>query len=149
MIQWQWNTGAVSQSITVDQPGMYNVLVTTECEVHNRFTTVSWGTPDIPREPIYIPNVVAPEADNPENALFRPFVAPGVTVLSYRAEVFDRWGELIWRSFDPAESWDTRLALRASKMAGPAVFVWWLEAEVEWCGRPVVLKKKGDVTVVR
>jgi hypothetical protein len=74
---------------------------------------------------------------------------PGIQVLSYKMEVFDRWGNLVARSTDSDNGWDPRESIRKQNMAATAVYIWWLTAEVEWCGRQIKVQRKGDITVVR
>lgn len=52
---------------------------------------------------IFVPNAFTPDGDG-NNDSFKP-VTLG-TVDRYEISVFDRWGELVWYSKDPAESWD-------------------------------------------
>ncbi|MFY0673008.1 MAG: gliding motility-associated C-terminal domain-containing protein [Bacteroidia bacterium] len=53
---------------------------------------------------VYIPNVFSPNNDGPEsNNEFKPIVSDQT---SYFVKVFNRWGEVMWQSENPEESWD-------------------------------------------
>jgi gliding motility-associated-like protein len=52
---------------------------------------------------IYVPNTFTPNGDE-INEVFQPILP--VPVTSYRLRIFDRWGEMIFESFDPEIGWD-------------------------------------------
>jgi gliding motility-associated-like protein len=53
---------------------------------------------------VYIPNIFTPNNDGPEvNNVFKPIVSDES---SYFVKVFNRWGEIMWHSENPEESWD-------------------------------------------
>ena len=60
--------------------------------------------------------------------------------------MFDRWGNQLFYSEDPAAFWDGTIGGEAMN---PGVEVWYLETDVEICGRVMHVVKKGDVTVLR
>ena len=57
--------------------------------------------------------------------------------------VFDRWGETVFASDDPASGWDGRYK---GKAVDPAVYVYWLTAT---CADGQDYFHKGNVTVIR
>ena len=148
-LEWLWNTGATTPKIKATDDGIFTLQVKNNCETLSRSTEVIWADLPADQSIVYLPNVVAPEDDNAVNAVFIPMFAPNIQVFSYKMEVFDRWGSLIARSTDLGSGWDTRDAVRKQNLPATAVYMWWLTAEVEWCGRRMELKRKGDVTVVR
>lgn len=58
---------------------------------------------------LYIPNAFAPDFQHSDGGLFKPV---GANLKSYKIEVYDNWGHLLWESSAldsegrPAESWD-------------------------------------------
>ncbi|MEY3241069.1 MAG: hypothetical protein RIR11_2507 [Bacteroidota bacterium] len=148
-LEWLWNTGATTPKIKATDDGIFTLQVKNNCETLSRSTEVIWA--DLPEDQsiVYLPNVVAPEDENAVNAVFIPMFASNIQVFSYKMEVFDRWGSLVARSTDLGSGWDTRDAVRKQNLAATGVYMWWLTAEIEWCGRRMELKRKGDVTVVR
>jgi PKD repeat protein len=145
-LSFQWWNGAVSPEVSVTDIGNVWVEVSNQCETVRRDAKVVWADSEGILSYVYVPNVVAPQAENPANALFKPNFIPGVQVLSYTFAVFDRWGDKMFETRQTSEGWDT---WARSKEMQPGVMVWYLEAKVAYCGREIVIKKEGDVTVVR
>ena len=52
---------------------------------------------------IYVPNTFTPNGDE-MNQVFQPIIPAPVT--SYRLRIYNRWGELIFESFDPSNYWE-------------------------------------------
>lgn len=97
---------------------------------------------------VYLPNVFSPNGDG-QNDEFRVFACNGVSQVRF-AQVFDRWGGLVWesRSVSPdclsgAPLWDGKIR---GKDAPAGVYVYLVE--VEFLDR-VVLLYRGDVTLIR
>ena len=148
-LQFAWSTGATTAFITATDAGVFGVQVQNQCETITRSTTISWAELPENQDFVFVPNTIAPEAAEPANAILKSFFVPGIEVVSFHMEVFDRWGDLIWRGFDVDEGWDSRDFIKKQNLVGSSVYVWWLTAEVNWCGRTVKVQRKGDVTVVR
>lgn len=53
----------------------------------------------------YVPNSFTPDEDL-INPTFKPVFTSGFDINSYRIEIFNRWGELIYSSLDLNEGWD-------------------------------------------
>ena len=53
----------------------------------------------------YIPNAFTPNGD-PMNQTYGPVFVPGFNPRDFHFTVFNRWGELVWESYDPAGRWD-------------------------------------------
>ncbi|MFN0036240.1 MAG: hypothetical protein ACKVUS_14345, partial [Saprospiraceae bacterium] len=107
---------------------------------------VAWADSEGDTILVYVPNTFAPSAELTENAMFRPFFGNNLTLLSYRLEVYDRWGNLVHETETVEDGW---LGKVGSTKTGTHVFVWQLWARVAFCGREIEIYKKGDVTVVR
>lgn len=72
----------------------------------------------------YAPNAFTPDGDG-KNDLFGPIVH-GVDEYSFRMYIFNRWGELIYESYNENIKWDGT-NLKDNKMASPGVYVWKVE----------------------
>jgi gliding motility-associated-like protein len=94
----------------------------------------------IPDEKVFIPEVFTPNADN-LNEIFKPF---GVRFFSeYRFVIYNRWGEKVFESDQPAKGWDgTYKGLPAT----PGVYVYLLEL-VDSRNRRI--SEKGTVQLLR
>ena len=58
-----------------------------------------------PQEIIYIPNTFTPDG-NEHNQYFLPIITSGVDLYSYHMTIYNRWGEVIWETFDSKVGWD-------------------------------------------
>ncbi len=53
----------------------------------------------------YVPNAFTPGSDNP-NFIFKPIVRSGIDPYEYHLAIYNRWGEVLFESFDYNEGWD-------------------------------------------
>ena len=53
----------------------------------------------------YIPNTFTPDGDG-YNQTFRPIFTSNFDPIDYHLIIFDRWGEIIFESFDISKGWD-------------------------------------------
>ncbi|MBK7382650.1 MAG: gliding motility-associated C-terminal domain-containing protein [Flavobacteriales bacterium] len=88
---------------------------------------------------IFVPNTFTPNGDGVNDTLF----VRGRFIERLDFQVFDRWGERVFRTEDLLKGWDGRYQ---GKPADPAVFVYHLTV---WCVDGQRYFKKGNVTVVR
>lgn len=58
-----------------------------------------------PNELIYIPTAFTPNGDERNNT-FKPVITSGVDIFNYSFVVYNRWGQIIWESFNPNIGWD-------------------------------------------
>ena len=145
-VSYRWNTGAQTPAITVYDPGPVWVEVENQCETLRREAEIRWADVDAGYSFVYMPNVFAPQSNDPDNSRFKPYFAPGHRLLNYKLEVFDRWGNKMFSSKDPQEGWVG--PFRQEDMQ-PAVFVWYLFVDIDYCGRLRSVRLEGDVTIVR
>ncbi len=135
-----WSNGETNvESIIVpadEEP--YSVELIDECG--NTFTyNANAGECD----QIQFPNVFTPEDQNMDgrNIRFGPVGSPA-GVENYELNVFNRWGEKVFESTDPTESWD---GMYKDKNQASDVYMWY--ASYTWFG--IDYKDKGSVTLVR
>ncbi len=145
-LTYTWWNGATTSTTVATDAGVIWVEATSHCETVRREASVQWADLAEDASFVYMPNVLMPTAKEPQNALFRPYFANGLTVLSYKFEIFDRWGDRLFATTDLNAGWE---GIARAKEINPAVSVWYLEAQIAFCGRIITLKKQGDVTVVR
>jgi gliding motility-associated-like protein len=58
----------------------------------------------IPDVIMYVPNSFTPD-DDEHNQTWK-FYIEGIDFMNFKVEIFDRWGELIWESYDAKSEWD-------------------------------------------
>lgn len=70
----------------------------------------------------YVPNSFTPDADE-HNQLFTPVFTSGFSPDNFEMTIFNRWGELIWQSFDHKEGWDGSFGLNGLN-APVGTYIW-------------------------
>lgn len=88
---------------------------------------------------IFVPNTFTPNGDGVNDVLY----VRGAHIERLDFQVFDRWGERVFRTEDQRVGWNGQFK---GKLVDPAVFVYHLKA---WCIDGQEYFKKGNVTVVR
>jgi gliding motility-associated-like protein len=115
--QWQWSFGDNGTSIqtnpthTYADAGNYDVELT---------VTNQYGCKDSVRKTIvikdefafYIPNAFSPNGDGNNDA----FTAVGTGFADFEMYIFDRWGELIYKTTDYAKPWDGKVKGRGDEV---------------------------------
>jgi gliding motility-associated-like protein len=87
---------------------------------------------------LFVPNVFSPNGDGANDVL----KIYGNCITDLEFAIFDRWGEKVFETTDPAIVWDGRYQ---GNLLDAAVFVYYLSANVK--GEPV--KKHGNITLVK
>ena len=113
VVQWAWaspgatvvNQNGPAASITYPEgvEGNYPIIltVTTGEGCSDSISLVMSIVSDII---LYVPNSFTP--DNDEHNQSWKFYAQGMDLNNFHVEIFNRWGELVWESFDPKAEWD-------------------------------------------
>jgi gliding motility-associated-like protein len=89
--------------------------------------------------PLYVPNTFTPDADGDNDV----FYAYGVGLFGFEMQIFNRWGEMIYRSTDPKEGWDGKVN---STMSQIDTYIWRVYFDDLKRGRQLRL---GHVNLVR
>jgi gliding motility-associated-like protein len=130
-----WNSGAVSQKITVTQPGTYRVTVTVNGCPASDTVEVDLGDCEF-----FIPNAFTPNSDG-INDEFGLLGAANYTPFSFR--IYNRWGQTVFRSVSSTKRWDGTF----KGLDMPAGAYPWMIDYVNKKGRPI--KLKGVVLLMR
>jgi gliding motility-associated-like protein len=135
---YKWSTGASGRKIMVQQPGDYWLKVTDAngCSGSDSITI-------LPKQcmfGVYIPTAFTPNGDG-KNDFFKALVFG--KVLSFKLQVFDRGGQIVFQTTDPNKQWDGR---NKGAEYSTGVFVWQCSYELE--GQKPGFQK-GTVTIVR
>ncbi len=158
---WNFGDGTTSTDTnpvhTFSQTSYFNVLL---------IATTPYGCIDsvyhsiyIIEKSLYVPNVVAPDF-NEGSSLVKVWMPAGEGLAEYHAQVFNKWGELLWESklltkdHQPAEGWD---GTYQGKEVQQDAYVWKVEAVfldgTRWKGMSYKFQKErktiGSVTVIR
>jgi len=72
---------------------------------------------------LYVPNAFTPDGDN-ANAFFLPVMPPGVTVNEFHMSIFNRWGEVIFESYDYERGWSGTYGGDGGTQVQDGVYTW-------------------------
>ncbi len=70
---------------------------------------------------IYAPNTFTPDGDANNNS-WRVYIE-GIDIYDYRMMIFNKWGEIVWESYNPESSWDGSFAGMGLVQDGTYVWV--------------------------
>ncbi len=126
---WNWSFGdLINSSSSIQHPsftypsndtGTYAVMLT----VINEFGCVSTKQDIVIIKgdyALYVPNTFTPNGDG-KNEIFIP-IGVGVQNDTYEMFIFDRWGNLIFKSTNPSIGWDGKIT--SNETAQQDVYVW-------------------------
>ncbi|MDB3907318.1 PKD domain-containing protein [Crocinitomicaceae bacterium] len=108
--QWDFGTpGATSTDVNAshtypEQPGTYNVTLTAYTDLG--CMDEAYATIVVEEQLVYyIPNTFTPDGDD-YNETFLPVFTEGYDPFDFHLLIFNRWGEIIWESYDASVGWD-------------------------------------------
>ncbi len=132
-----WSTGATGHQIVVDQAGTYRVVATNACGMDSASVRIQVKPCKVR---VFIPNVFTPNGDG-VNDVFEVYLhnADFVTM-----EIFDRWGNLVYRSDGNREPWN---GSKGNVLFPVSVYVYKLEYKDIFTGK--ILTRSGDITLIR
>lgn len=127
-----WSNGTTNPTLSINQQGMVWVEVMDDAGCTLRDTVM---VTEYCALQVFAPNIFSPNDDS-VNDRWKPAFSqpPG----SYEVQIYDRWGNMVFSSHDPEESWDGRARLQPLL---PGVYIWKIKADDQlvW----------GDLTLVR
>jgi gliding motility-associated-like protein len=133
-----WQNGATGPKLKAVEPGIYSVkLDINDCIFEDEIELRPC------EECLYIPSAFTPNGDG-INDLFQTF--PGCEINNYRQLVFDRWGNLLFESNDPAQGWDGTFK---SKKMDTGSFVFAIEYMYNNNGQAKRQTKRGIINLLR
>ena len=91
---------------------------------------------------IYAPNIFTPDGDQ-FNEGWRVYI-DGIDIYDYHCMVFNRWGEIVWESFDATGMW---MVTYGSGFAQDGTYVWVVTAKENTSDKKVEFR--GTVTIAR
>lgn len=97
LISWDWNTGESGESITVTEPGVYEITVWNECHTASDQAVIDYKLCDIEA-----PNIISLSSNSGNQTWF----VESEGLASFNCIIVNRWGNLIYEFDDPNGSWD-------------------------------------------
>jgi len=129
VFEWDFGDGTTSDEFNpkhlYSQEGTYDVTLSVWTE-NNCFDLYVMESAVLvqPSGKLIFPNAFRPESPIEENQTFKPGVIDQVD--EYHLMIFDRWGEMIFESFDKDTGWDGTID---GKIAKQDVYVWKVEGK--------------------
>ena len=113
----------------------------TKGELNPEQTTITID--QCPEELIYIPNSFTPDGDEFNN-IFTPVFTNGFDPANFQMDIYNRWGELIFQSFNAEKGWDGYFN---GKLCTVGTYTWKIEFKTSLNEeRKIIL---GSVNVIR
>ena len=122
-------------------PGDYEVMLTVT-NAYGCSNTVNHTVNIVSDVIIYAPNIFTPDGDQ-FNEGWRVYI-DGIDIYDYHCTVFNRWGEIVWESFNPTGVW---YGTYGGDNAMDGTYVWVIEAKESTTDKK--LEFRGTVTIAR
>lgn len=142
-VEFLWQDGSTEPTLTVSQSGKYWVQASNACGTVSDTVSLLFEKCLPFRCGATVPNAFSPNLDG-VNDVFKPIF--NCELSKYRLLIFNRWGELIFDTTDPAEGWNGSIINEPMPIG---LFVWKLEYQfAEDAGDPVRIAK-GNVLLLK
>lgn len=135
---YAWQDSTYTSRYKVEQSGIYTVVAANGCGKDTLQATVNLTACTCQ---LLLPNAFTPDGDG-HNDIFRPLHACEMS--DFQMAIYDRWGELVFRSSNPELGWDGSFG---GKKVSPGSFIWMVRYFNTLTKQPVF--KKGTVLVIR
>ena len=99
-VTYLWNTNEMVCCIQPRQSGLYELTIMNSCGKSTDSISVEVSPCD---ECMFLPTAFTPNGDG-RNDDYRPIVKCPIS--DYKLEIYNRWGELVFRTKDPNVGWD-------------------------------------------
>ena len=147
---WAMPHGSPDTSYTENPSVVYPDKVVAQYPV--TLTVVNeWGCPDsmlqyVTIDPdilLYAPNIFTPDGDE-YNENWRVYI-DGIDIYDFHLWIFNRWGEIVWESYDPIGVWNGHYG--NGGLVDDGVYIWRIECNQIGVDRK--LEFHGHVTVLK
>ena len=144
---WQWDFGDGVNSIEESPAHSYLTIGTYSITLiaSNEFgcnDTISYQLEVSSETLLFVPNTFTPDGDEfNQNWVVQ---ISEIDIYDFRITLFNRWGELIWESFDPEVGWDGTINGAAVQ---DGVYTWKIEVGTKFTGKREIFT--GHVNVIR
>ena len=124
--------------------GQHYTITLTGYNTQNGCST-SYSQIIVAKEPLiyYIPNTFTPNGDEYNNS-FKPIFYSGLDVYNYHFTIYNRWGEVVFESFNVDFGWDGTFG---NQIVASAAYIWKLEFKEK--NKENTRSKTGHVNVLR
>ena len=145
---WNWNFGDGTATSSVSIPAPYTYL-DTGTYIITLITSTQYNCIDTAYQTViiepdflfYIPNAFTPDGDGINDT----FIGKGVFIKEFEMTIFDRWGNLIYKTDDIDKPWDGKVN-KGNEIAQADEYIYLIQATDFKGGKN---KYSGHVTLVR
>ena len=123
-----WTNGDTTSSIFVSEPGEYGVDVFVNGCVHSDKVLIENSCSST----VYVPNSFTPNGDG-MNEVFLPITN---SISCYSLTIYNRWGEIIFESYNAAIGWDGSYA--EGGLAPDGIYIWQIEFDLLSCDKQMI-----------
>lgn len=102
-------------------------------------------TLDMPENDVYVPNSFTPDADE-HNQSWGPVFLSGFDKFNFQVLVFNRWGEIVWESFDADGRWDGKYS-KKQLTCPEGIYTWKITYKKKNSDKKIV--RTGHITLIR
>jgi gliding motility-associated-like protein len=95
---------------------------------------------------IYVPNTFTPNQDG-TNDTFRPFINDRYVESSYRFVIYNRWGEMVFESYNDNVGWDGTYGANLNFPAQDGVYQWMIQLKMKENEKAIHFN--GHVTLIK
>lgn len=135
---YTWQDGSTGGTYLITQPGTYYVDISSpSCSYSDTIIVESAECFDCK---VFVPNAFTPNGDN-NNDIFR--IQANCELVSYRLQIFDRWGKKHFESTDIDVSWD------GADVNKSDTYMYTLEYEFDALRKTETLIRKGKITLIK
>lgn len=133
VVSWLWTINdattantATTENVTnvsfpPDLPGLFPVTLVTENEF-GCIDSITKYVSIINEVILYAPNTFTPDDDEFNQAW--EFHITGIDIYDFSVRIFNRWGEIVWESYDPSVAWD---GVYNGKIVQDGTYTWFME----------------------
>jgi gliding motility-associated-like protein len=148
-VQWFLNGQPIGEgssiSINWTKPGEYQIVAIGYNQLDCPGNPVVFDVAVTECDPLiyWVPNSFTPDG-NEHNQIWGPILTSGISVEEFRLAVYNRWGQIIWETFDSSVKWD---GTYNGKLVQSGTYVWTMSIDfLDNGGRKIVT---GHVTILK
>jgi gliding motility-associated-like protein len=152
--EYLWSFGDNTANSTLENPqhlfpglfpGSYNIQLIAY-NYDQLCTDTAWATVIVQDVILfYVPNAFTPDSDQ-YNQTWQPVFTSGFDPFDFHLMIFNRWGEVIWESYDASAGWDGIYSSKG-ELVNDGVYVWVLEFKESLTDKRH--KHNGFVTILK
>jgi gliding motility-associated-like protein len=153
VVSWSWDLGIGASprysgeenpetSYPIGVPGVYPVMLAVT-NSNNCVDTIISQVEIINDVTIFAPNVFTPDEDE-FNQTWRVYIS-GIDIYDFHLTIFNRWGEIVWESYDPNAEWKGAYGANGDVMDG--TYVWVLNTKDSYTDKKYEFR--GTVSILR